>query len=164
MSSTRWWDYIEPIIGEMTLRDAARKAGFNQSAFTRWKGGAKADPEFVVKFARAFDLNVLEALVAAEVITQDEAGQSDSPVDQDLREALRIVEMHGRELSAIANEMYRELERVKAATNSHDELAEKRSNKNPDNVGAHSYDGTVVDWDDTLPTPPTAPSTKTKND
>lgn len=56
------------------MRDAAKKAGFNQSAFTRWKGGAKADPEFVVKFARAFGLNVLEALVEAEFITEGEAG------------------------------------------------------------------------------------------
>ncbi|MHA7726946.1 helix-turn-helix domain-containing protein, partial [Corynebacterium hesseae] len=55
------------------MRDAAKKAGFNQSAFTRWKGGAKADPEFVVKFARAFHLNVLEALVEAEFITEKEA-------------------------------------------------------------------------------------------
>lgn len=72
MSKTRWWRYIEPVIGNMTMRDAAQKAGFNQSAFTRWKNGAKADPEFVVKFARAFDLNVLQALVEAELISQDE--------------------------------------------------------------------------------------------
>lgn len=133
------------------MRDAAKKAGFNQSAFTRWKGGAKADPEFVVKFARAFGLNVLEALVAAEVITQEEAGQSSSPVDHDLREALRIVEVHGRELSAIAHEMYRELERVKSASDRYDELADRRSNTTTPNVGTPTYDGTVVDWDDTIP-------------
>lgn len=57
----------------MTKRDAAKRAGFNQSAFTRWKNGAKADPDFVVKFARAFHLNVLEALVEAEFITRNEA-------------------------------------------------------------------------------------------
>jgi len=73
MTSTRWWQYIEPIIGGMTMRDAAKQAGFNQSAFTRWKNGAKADPDFVVKFARAFHLNVLEALVEAEFITENEA-------------------------------------------------------------------------------------------
>lgn len=55
------------------MRDAAKQAGFNQSAFTRWKNGAKADPDFVVKFARAFHLNVLEALVEAEFITDKEA-------------------------------------------------------------------------------------------
>ncbi|MFW9228613.1 helix-turn-helix domain-containing protein [Corynebacterium striatum] len=73
MTSTRWWRYIEPVISDMTMRDAAKQAGFNQSAFTRWKNGAKADPDFVVKFARAFHLNVLEALVEAEFITEKEA-------------------------------------------------------------------------------------------
>lgn len=130
------------------MRDAARKAGFNQSAFTRWKGGAKADPEFVVKFARAFGLNVLEALVAAEVITQEEAGQPSSPVDHDLREALRIVEMHGRELSAIANEMYRELERVKSVSDRYDQLEQARSKKRP---SALPDDGIVREWDDSIP-------------
>lgn len=130
------------------MRDAARKAGFNQSAFTRWKGGAKADPEFVVKFARAFGLNVLEALVAAEVITQEEAGQPGSSVDHDLREALRIVEMHGRELSAIANEMYRELERVKSVSDRYDELEQARSKRAK---SAFPDDGIVRDWDDSVP-------------
>ena len=90
MSSTRWWNYIKPIIGDMTMRDAAKKAGFNQSAFTRWKGGAKADPEFVVKFARAFHLNVLEALVEAEFITEEEAGTNDS--DQQRRQVAQKLE------------------------------------------------------------------------
>lgn len=62
------------------MRDAAKKAGFNQSAFTRWKNGAKADPEFVVKFARAFHLNVLEALVEAEFITENEANLTEVTV------------------------------------------------------------------------------------
>ncbi|MDU3110466.1 helix-turn-helix transcriptional regulator [Corynebacterium sp.] len=84
MSSTRWWDYIEPIIGDMTMRDAAKKAGFNQSAFTRWKGGAKADPEFVVKFARAFNLNVLKSLVEAEFITEEEANLTEVAPQLDL--------------------------------------------------------------------------------
>lgn len=64
------------------MRDAAKKAGFNQSAFTRWKGGAKADPEFVVKFARAFNLNVLEALVEAEFITEKEASLGGDKVER----------------------------------------------------------------------------------
>lgn len=62
------------------MRDAAKQAGFNQSAFTRWKNGAKADPDFVVKFARAFHLNVLEALVEAEFITENEANLTEVTV------------------------------------------------------------------------------------
>ncbi|QBZ30797.1 XRE family transcriptional regulator [Corynebacterium diphtheriae subsp. lausannense] len=73
MQSTRWWDYITGIIGDSTYSQAATKAGFDKSAFTRWKKGARADPDFVVKIARAYDANVLEALVAAGFITEAEA-------------------------------------------------------------------------------------------
>lgn len=73
------------------MRDAAKQAGFNQSAFTRWKNGAKADPDFVVKFARAFHLNVLEALVEAEFITEAEA-KSGTGTDTRLGESMRAME------------------------------------------------------------------------
>ena len=73
MSETRWWKYVERLIGDDTAKDAARKAGFDGSAFTRWKNGANAGPEFVVKLARAYGVNVLDALVASGFITEDEA-------------------------------------------------------------------------------------------
>ena len=123
----------------MTLRDAAKKAGFNQSAFTRWKSGAKADPEFVVKFARAFNLDVLEALVEAEFITPEEAGAGGSSVDAELRYALKIVQLHGAEMSAIVSEMHRELERVKGLPAENDELAARRSNTPPASVEPLPY-------------------------
>ena len=128
------------------MRDAAKKAGFNQSAFTRWKGGAKADPEFVVKFARAFNLDVLEALVEAEFITPEEAGAGGSSVDAELRHALKVVQLHGAEMDAIASEMYRELERVKGLPAENDELEarRKRSNKGAGHVGTVPY-GAVAD-------------------
>ncbi|MDV2474199.1 helix-turn-helix domain-containing protein [Rhodococcus zopfii] len=74
MSETRWWKYVERLIGNDTAQEAARRARFSKSAFTRWKQGANADPEFVVKLARAYHANVLEALVEAEFITEAEAG------------------------------------------------------------------------------------------
>ena len=108
MTTTRWWQYIEPVISGMTMRDAAKKAGFNQSAFTRWKNGAKADPDFVVKFARAFHLNVLEALVEAEFLTEDEANLkqitvggptlSDATNEELLKEFLHRADPHGKHL------------------------------------------------------------------
>jgi hypothetical protein len=74
MTATSWWEYVSDAMGDMSALEAGRKAGFDASAFTRWKKGASPDVGFVVKFARAFDLNVLQALVAAEIITEDEAG------------------------------------------------------------------------------------------
>jgi len=57
----------------MTARDVAARAGFDESAMTRWKKGLNADPKFVVQFARAFHQNVLLALVESELITDEEA-------------------------------------------------------------------------------------------
>lgn len=57
----------------MTAKEASDRAGFDQSAMTRWKQGANADPKFVVQFARAFNQNVILALAEAELITDDEA-------------------------------------------------------------------------------------------
>jgi hypothetical protein len=62
------------VIDGMTAREAATRAGFDESAMTRWKKGLNADPKFVVQFARAFHQNVLKALAEAELITDDEAG------------------------------------------------------------------------------------------
>jgi transcriptional regulator with XRE-family HTH domain len=57
----------------MTAKEVADRAGFDQSAMTRWKQGANADPKFVVQFARAFHQNVLKALAEAELISDEEA-------------------------------------------------------------------------------------------
>lgn len=64
---------MESLIGDDTFSTAATRAGFDKSAFTRWKRGAAADPAFAVKLARAYGANVLEALVQAELITSEEA-------------------------------------------------------------------------------------------
>lgn len=71
--STRWYEYIQRVTDGMTAKEAAARAGFDQSAMTRWKNGANADPKFVVQFARAFSQNVLKALVESELITDEEA-------------------------------------------------------------------------------------------
>lgn len=60
-------------MGDDNNSEAAKKTGISSSNFTRWKKGARADPDFVVKVARAYGKNVLEALVEAEFITDKEA-------------------------------------------------------------------------------------------
>lgn len=71
--NTRWYDYILRVTEGLTAKEVADRAGFDQSAMTRWKQGANADPKFVVQFARAFRQNVLLALTESELITDDEA-------------------------------------------------------------------------------------------
>ena len=70
---TRWYEYVLRVTEGMTAKEVADRAGFDQSAMTRWKNGMNADPKFVVQFARAFNQNVLMALTEAELITDAEA-------------------------------------------------------------------------------------------
>lgn len=101
--TTRWYDYVQRVTEGMTAKEAATRAGFDQSAMTRWKNGANADPRFVVQFARAFHQNILKALVESELITDEEAdlhevkvGVEDMSTQQLLEElARRIDNGHG---------------------------------------------------------------------
>lgn len=71
--TTRWYEYVQRVTEGLTAKEAANRAGFDQSAMTRWKNGANVDPRFAVQFARAFNQNVLQALAESEVITDEEA-------------------------------------------------------------------------------------------
>ena len=84
--ATEWWNYVQSLIGDDSFKEAADRAGFDKSAFTRWKKGAKADPAFAVALARGYRANVIEALVAAGLITNGEAGMT--TVHLGAREAL----------------------------------------------------------------------------
>ncbi|MDD7587233.1 MAG: hypothetical protein SPK00_07885 [Corynebacterium glucuronolyticum] len=74
MTETRWWRYLQSLMGDQSQLEAAKFIGISKSNITRWKDGARAAPDFVVKVARAYDTNVLKALVEAEFITEEEAG------------------------------------------------------------------------------------------
>lgn len=74
MTETRWWRYLQGLMDGQTQQEAADRAGISKSNFTRWKQGARADPDFVVKIARSYGTNVLKALLEAEFITEQEAG------------------------------------------------------------------------------------------
>lgn len=100
-TQTRWYSYIEQVTHGAMAKDVAAKAGFDQSALTRWKKGMPADPKFVVQFARAYGLNVLEALAASELITDAEAsihevriGAQEIPTRDLLDELARRIDMH----------------------------------------------------------------------
>lgn len=100
-SNTRWYDYVLRVTEGMTARDVAARAGFDESAMTRWKKGLNVDPKFVVQFARAFHQNVLLALAECELITDDEAnlhevkiGVQDMSTHQLLEELANRIENH----------------------------------------------------------------------
>lgn len=138
MTQTRWWKYVTKLIGDSSYSAAADVAGFDKSAFTRWKKGAKADPEFVIKLARAYEANVLEALVEAEFITAEEA-------------ELNWVDTGGTKLAAateeqLADEVLRRMklgvERDGPLDTPVDELAQRR------HVTPNPYSDTTPDEED----------------
>lgn len=75
---------MQGLMGEQSQLDAANQIGISKSNITRWKDGARAAPDFVVKVARAYGANVLEALVEAEFITEEEAALKHVSPDIDL--------------------------------------------------------------------------------
>ncbi|WP_151530566.1 MULTISPECIES: hypothetical protein [Corynebacterium] len=138
MTNTRWWNYVTALIGDSTFSQAAVKAGFDKSAFTRWKKGTPADPAFVVKLARAYEANVLEALVEAEFITEEEA---------QLREIAPTLDLEDVSADALIDELQRRVDRFNFIKNLEitdepdmtlgeavDELEERRSNKHSPRV------------------------------
>lgn len=69
-----WWSYIEQHKGDADQAQVATWAGVNASTVSRWKTGKqRASPEAAAAFARARKRPVLEALVAAEFLTEKEA-------------------------------------------------------------------------------------------
>lgn len=101
---------MEGLIGNATAKEAAQKSGISASNFTRWKQGANADPEFVVKIARAYDANVLEALVEAEFITADEAGSK--PASGDLVDVVRTLSPELLRVRSMADALEKLLEKL----------------------------------------------------
>lgn len=85
MSETRWWKYLQTLMGNQSQLEAAKFIGISKSNITRWKDGARAAPDFVVKVARAYNTNVLEALVEAEFITEEEAQLKEVSANTDPR-------------------------------------------------------------------------------
>lgn len=102
MEETRWWRYLSGLMGEETATEAARRSGISSSNFTRWKKGARADPDFVVKIARAYETNVLKALVEAEFITEEEAN---------LRELAPVMNLQDISADALLEELQRRVDR-----------------------------------------------------
>lgn len=71
-----WQSYVARTIGADQQKDAAEKAGLDQSAISRWlRSGKPGTAENVAAFARGYRRPVLEAFLAAGFITPAEAKQ-----------------------------------------------------------------------------------------
>ena len=132
-------------MGDDTATKAAKKTGISASNFTRWKQGANADPEFVVKVARAYKVNVLRALVEANFITEEEAGfikekpgQTEAHLYESLQKLKNIIE----ESEGVVKSMYEERRRI----------APHLTPVSDPSASLHDDDdGLVQEWDDSVP-------------
>lgn len=150
---------MQRLMGDQSQLDAAKHIGISKSNITRRKDGARAAPDFVVKVARAYNANVLEALVEAEFITEEEANLTTVAPELDLTKvdgALLAEELDRRirTLNYLKNLQENntpdlglggtvtELSGARRAKKSHDRVPPR-----PDS----EHDGTVRQWDDSTP-------------
>lgn len=71
--STRWYEYVLRVSGGMKAKQAAQQSGIHATNITHWKQGRAPTSRMAVEFARGLNENVLAALVAADIITVEEA-------------------------------------------------------------------------------------------
>lgn len=71
----KWSTFVRRAAGAKSQLAIAQRAGIDQATISRWLSDAERVPsaQSVVRFARAFNVSPLEALVAAGVITKAEA-------------------------------------------------------------------------------------------
>lgn len=81
---TNWWQYAERVRNEAgeTRTQSAERVGINLSNYTRWAAGTLPKPEVAVRFARAYGENVLNALVALGLITEEEASLTERTISK----------------------------------------------------------------------------------
>ncbi|WP_425279156.1 helix-turn-helix domain-containing protein [Corynebacterium bovis] len=94
--SSEWWEYLAQIRGDISDRQLARRLGVTPTTVSRWKKGMPPDAGIAAHAARVCGGSVLAGLVAAGIITADEAGlrQGDQPslADVPVRALLEEIE------------------------------------------------------------------------
>lgn len=72
--STRWWKYLDSLRNpDMSDRKLALFIDVTPATVSRWKSGQAPGSAEVVRAARAFGANVVDALVAGGVLSTEEA-------------------------------------------------------------------------------------------
>lgn len=137
---TRWYEYVLRTTEGMTAKEVADRAGFDQSAMTRWKNGANADPKFVVQFARAFNQNVLMALAQADLITPEEADIHEVKIGVEDMTTQQLLEELARRID---NPQARQTHPVPAKTEDEDPDYSKMSDPDDYDLAAHEGDPNI---------------------
>lgn len=75
-----WWEYVQRIAGTSSPSEIGRQTGLGPSSVSRWVVSSPK-PDSVRQFAHAYHRPVLEAFVAADFLTEEEAGVTKVPAD-----------------------------------------------------------------------------------
>lgn len=73
-----WWRYVQIHSGGAPNAHIAKLVGITASSVGRWGKGSGPDPAQAAAFARAYGRPVLEAFLAADYLTPEEAGEKPS--------------------------------------------------------------------------------------
>lgn len=85
-----WWEYVIRTSGTNVQKTMAEDTGISETAFSRWKKEQnKAEAPHVIAFARAYQRPPVEALVAAGILSEEDAAS--------------VIEVH-RGLTDVTNE------------------------------------------------------------
>lgn len=75
VAQATWWRYVVTVTGNATQKDIAAATGIDQSSISRWQSGTNTPrAEAVVTFARTYRRSPVEALVAADYLSSEDAG------------------------------------------------------------------------------------------
>lgn len=76
--NTLWADYVATVIDGLSQKQVERDTGIAQTTIGRWlkaEGKKSPQPVEVAKFAQTYGHNVIEAFVAAGLLTEEDAGR-----------------------------------------------------------------------------------------
>lgn len=92
--NTLWADYVASVVGGRTQMQVERETGIAQTTISRWRSseGAtkKPQPAQVARFAQVYGRNVIEAFVAAGLLTKEDAGRGISDDELSIVERVEV--------------------------------------------------------------------------
>ncbi|MFF7683176.1 helix-turn-helix domain-containing protein [Microbacterium sp. NPDC007973] len=67
-----WRQWLDHATRQDSDREIARKAGLTHSTVSRWRNAGTAPAEGIIRIARAYAADPIDALVSAGIITEDD--------------------------------------------------------------------------------------------
>lgn len=111
MQALTWPEYVRAVVGQDRQIDISEKTGIDTATISRWlkprpdRSNTGVSSQTVLHFARGYRRPVLEALLVAGFVTEEEAGMR-APTGQAV---LQISEMSNDELARLERDVSAEV-------------------------------------------------------